>query len=333
MLALHETIPIPEWWRSYGYYFLGQVAYERNLLDSAATHLAQVEALRYRVNPLLYHDSLLGLALISQAQGDATTLWHYAARARTVARESRSIYAQAASTTFALRLCLDAGEDTGPLPTHALPRDTNQFWFEIPALTLAEYRVRTAATADIDAAIRTVTDELQHTQQHHLTRQCLALQAVHALALHRAGRREAGAVLDQALQIAAPLGLVRTFVDRGPLLAALLQASAQRQPQDPYRRRLVQALEAYRPAGGRIATPRELSPEATTRGGPAEATPFAGLTNRELEVLRMLQERLSNKEIAARLFVSTETVKTHARNLYRKLQVHGRRQVVGIARQ
>ena len=47
----------------------------------------------------------------------------------------------------------------------------------------------------------------------------------------------------------------------------------------------------------------------------------------------MLQERLSNKEIAARLFVSAETVKKHTLNLYRKLHVHGRRQAVATARQ
>jgi len=57
------------------------------------------------------------------------------------------------------------------------------------------------------------------------------------------------------------------------------------------------------------------------------------LTNREIEVLLMLQERLSNTEIAARLCVSTETVKKHTLNLYRKLHVNGRRQAVAIARQ
>jgi LuxR family transcriptional regulator, maltose regulon positive regulatory protein len=47
----------------------------------------------------------------------------------------------------------------------------------------------------------------------------------------------------------------------------------------------------------------------------------------------MLQERLSNKEIASRLFVSAETVQKHTLNLYRKLHVHGRRQAVATARQ
>jgi LuxR family maltose regulon positive regulatory protein len=57
------------------------------------------------------------------------------------------------------------------------------------------------------------------------------------------------------------------------------------------------------------------------------------LSNRELDVLELLTQRLSNKEIADRLKVSSETVKKHTRNLYQKLEVHGRREAVakGVA--
>src|SRR5688500_15916843 len=85
MLAIHDTVTIPDWWLSYGQYFLGQVAYERNVLDTAAAHLARVEAMLYRVNPRLYHDSLLGLALIAQARGDTATFKHYTTVARAFA--------------------------------------------------------------------------------------------------------------------------------------------------------------------------------------------------------------------------------------------------------
>jgi LuxR family maltose regulon positive regulatory protein len=56
------------------------------------------------------------------------------------------------------------------------------------------------------------------------------------------------------------------------------------------------------------------------------------MTGRELEVLRLLDSDLSNREIASRLFVSLDTVKSHTRHLYAKLGVHDRHQAVARAR-
>lgn len=56
------------------------------------------------------------------------------------------------------------------------------------------------------------------------------------------------------------------------------------------------------------------------------------LSERELEVLALVAAGESNREIAARLFVSTSTVKTHVHNLYRKLDARSRTQAVARAR-
>jgi LuxR family maltose regulon positive regulatory protein len=52
------------------------------------------------------------------------------------------------------------------------------------------------------------------------------------------------------------------------------------------------------------------------------------LTNRELEILELLAQRLRNKEIAAKLFISEKTIKKHLNNIYRKLSVTSRRQAL-----
>jgi LuxR family maltose regulon positive regulatory protein len=57
------------------------------------------------------------------------------------------------------------------------------------------------------------------------------------------------------------------------------------------------------------------------------------LSDREMQVLKLLADRLSNPEIAQRLFISLPTVKSHTRNIYGKLGVHDRKEAVVRARE
>jgi DNA-binding NarL/FixJ family response regulator len=63
---------------------------------------------------------------------------------------------------------------------------------------------------------------------------------------------------------------------------------------------------------------------------PAAVVPF-GLTPRELAILRLLPQGLSNPQIAGVLFISPRTVQTHLSNLYGKLGVTGRAEAIAIA--
>ena len=125
--------------------------------------------------------------------------------------------------------------------------------------------------------------------------------------------------LARALDLAEPERYARTFLDLGEPMAALLRQAATRGISTAYASTL---LEAFGDQGVRVFTP-----------APSRAQPLVEpLTDRELEVLRLLAEGLSNPEIGQRLFISLPTVKSHTRSIYGKLGVHSRKQAVAQAR-
>lgn len=139
-----------------------------------------------------------------------------------------------------------------------------------------------------------------------------------AASAHRrlGNRHEAVRLLEAALGLAAPEGLTRVFVDAGADIQALLTLHVR--PEGAHgamREKLLRRFEAR--AGG--------------RPGPSQAL-LEPLTNSELAVLRYLPSLMVNEEIAAQMYLSVNTVKSHLRSLYRKLDVTNRRSAVARAR-
>ncbi|MDD7968334.1 LuxR C-terminal-related transcriptional regulator [Actinomycetospora lemnae] len=160
-----------------------------------------------------------------------------------------------------------------------------------------------------------VSDVLGDTVTSRLPRVRTEACLVGALAAERAGAPEqATALLEEALLAAAPHALRRPFLAE-PALTDLL------------RRRVDRGSGA---AGFAVDLLERLTGRPADRGArPALAEP---LTEREATMLRYLASTLSNPEIAAELYVSVNTVKTHQRAVYRKLGATGRREAVHRAR-
>jgi LuxR family maltose regulon positive regulatory protein len=131
--------------------------------------------------------------------------------------------------------------------------------------------------------------------------------------------------LAEALALAEPEGYVRTFVDEGQPMAELL--SAMLDPRRGGRSGVAGRVPAHYPSK-LLAT---LEREAEGAASPAAGLPEP-LSERELEVLRLVAVGKSNRRIAQELYVSVGTVKTHLNNLYRKLETHSRTQAVARAR-
>ena len=139
-----------------------------------------------------------------------------------------------------------------------------------------------------------------------------------ALALDAQGDlNQALSSLERALGLAAPQGFIRIFIDEGPPMARLLYEALSRGTAPDY----VQTLLA--------AFSDEISEQMhQTQMQSHESEWIEPLSDRELEVLDLIADGLSRQEIAAKLVLSLNTVKTHARNIYSKLGVHSQLQAV-----
>jgi LuxR family maltose regulon positive regulatory protein len=144
--------------------------------------------------------------------------------------------------------------------------------------------------------------------------QALALQA-------QEDTDQAITTLDKALTLAEPGGFVRIFVDEGPSMARLLYEALSRDIFPDYVRRLLAAFPVAEPEQAERASAQTPKSELVEP-----------LSERELEVLELIAEGLTNPEIASRLFLALNTVKAHTRNIYGKLGVHSRTQAVAKAK-
>ena len=121
--------------------------------------------------------------------------------------------------------------------------------------------------------------------------------------------------LQQALTLAEPEGYVRTFVDEGPSMASLLRAAAKQGMARSYAGSLLAAFDT------------------TEDRGPVKQGLIEPLSERELDVLRLLGTDLNGPDIARKLVVSLNTVRTHTKSIYAKLGVNNRRAAVRRARE
>jgi LuxR family maltose regulon positive regulatory protein len=138
------------------------------------------------------------------------------------------------------------------------------------------------------------------------------------------------APLKRALTLAEPEGYVRVFVDEGSPMIALLQEVTKHGIAEKYGNQLLEAFEqdeGKKPLDQPLiepTPPKETSPQVR----PTKTILVESLSERELEVLRLLRTELNGPEIARELMVSLNTVRTHTQNIYAKLGVNNRRAAV-----
>jgi LuxR family maltose regulon positive regulatory protein len=146
-----------------------------------------------------------------------------------------------------------------------------------------------------------------------------------AIAYHAQGDLPAALLpLQRALALAEPEGYVRMFLDEGSSMMQLLREASAREIMPDYTDKLLAAFEAE----------KQKSEDKTYLPPVSPAQPLIEpLSQRELKILQLIAQGLSNREISERLFLALSTIKGHNRNIFNKLQVQSRTEAVARARE
>jgi LuxR family transcriptional regulator, maltose regulon positive regulatory protein len=174
------------------------------------------------------------------------------------------------------------------------------------------------AQANPAAALALLAAARQQAEAKDWADERLKAMVLQTLAFQALGRPDQAVdLLAEVLALAEPDGFVRTFIDEGLPMAQLLSTAAARGIKPVYVRQLLAGFEA------------KVQPRAEKSAQPL----VEPLSQRELEVLQLIAQGLSNHEIGERLFLALSSVKGHNQRIFAKLQVQRRTEAVARARE
>ncbi len=295
----------------------GIAYYEANQLSKAQEAFSKTATFHYTTNLLAACDSWLALARIQQEKGELSHAKYYIERARSeVLRLECMDLIPVIDAVQAYQWHLDGQEAMALRWTTAFQPDSVPDYPMLTFTPLLFWSRILAEHGDEKACSRVrqiLAVKLAAAQKNHQIRRQIQLLAHIALVESQIGNKQkARQHLVEALTLAKPGGFIRSFVDCGLHLKPLLQEEKLHIAFPHY---INQILAAYYPI--------------VTNQLPVKPI----LTKRETEILQLMQAGHSNKEIAGDLVISLYTVKRHASNIYRKLDVTGRRHAIYKAQQ
>ncbi|MEZ4732378.1 MAG: LuxR C-terminal-related transcriptional regulator [Caldilineaceae bacterium] len=310
--------------------FYANLLYEWNQLDAAERQAtAAVDCCKRWGHTQHLVDSYLALVNSTFAQGKvdqataaltaarlvATTSWHNAQAQGTLTNAARELVETVDQAQ--LRLWLRQGrldDATRWLAEHEGAAD----------LALCFARARLALIHnELERATAWLTKIEQSLPRHPYRLGQIKLLLLQAQWRQRQAQpAQALTLLHTALTLAEPGGYLRAFLDEGPAVAELLHTFVQQAGTTKYTQMLLTAFaEAY-----------EATPSATEPAPPQPDSLVEPLSERERDVLRLIAADLTYEAIGETLFISLNTVRTHTKNIYSKLNVNRRNQAIARAR-
>jgi LuxR family maltose regulon positive regulatory protein len=290
---------------------LARIYYQWNDLDAAEQHGQQCVQLTRQIDSV---DTIAAcgvlLARLKLVQGDVASATALLAKAEQFVRQHHFVFRMPEVAAAQVLTLLRQGH----LAAAAHLAQTHD-------LHISQARVH-LAQGDPSAALARLLPLRQQVEAKGWEDERLKVMVLQAVALQAHGDKDqAVQLLCDALELAKPAGFIRLFVDEGPPMAHLLSQVEALGMMPDYIGKLLAVLEVD-------AQKRENTSSLPLRAQQM----FEPLSPRELEVLQLMAQGLSNQEMCERLFLALSTVKGHNRTIFGKLQVQRRTEAVARAR-
>jgi LuxR family maltose regulon positive regulatory protein len=286
---------------------LAHVLYEWNDLDAAEQHTQQSLRLARQYESFIdrFVISEVFLARLKLAQGDMDAAAAILAKTEQSVRQHNFVLRMPELAAVQVLMLLRQGN----LEAAAHLAET----YKLP---LSQARVH-LAQGDPSTAVEVLRAYRQQVEAKSWQDERLKAMVLESIALHAHGETEqAVKVLRESLALAEPEGFIRIFVDEGSPMAELLERMKNEDGRvKNYIGKLLASFPSLHPSS--LSLPSLVDP----------------LSPRELEVLQLIAQGLSNDEIGKRLFLALDTVKGHNRRIFDKLQVQRRTEAVARARE
>jgi LuxR family maltose regulon positive regulatory protein len=295
---------------------LAWVLYERNELEGATQHaMAGSEIGRQSDNKQVQACSFVALGLIRRAEGDDKAALDLARKVDQIAPRGDLLPHSVSRLPWRLRLWFAQGDITAAAQhirayEPALSTGRGGPLQETVGITLGHIKLSEGKLNEAEALLAKVQREAEESGRMGNVIETLLLRALAARALGNVD--QAIDLLNTALKLAEPEGYIRIFVDLGMPMATLLKEAVSQGVVSNYVRELLAEFEK-----------KKYHTKA-----PVYQPLVEPLTERELEVLRLLADGLSNEEISKKLVLKLGTIKTHTHNIYAKFGVRGRAQAI-----
>lgn len=323
-LELNESLQIAR-------YFLGVCHYCRNDLGKAEQSLTAVAKDTNVGNIFNFAHSAFALALVYQSQGRPSQAREVNQMVISHSLETGHTAMLQMAHAFEAELAVRQGNFTeanhwektfDPELFRAMHR------FYVPQLTMAKVLLAKDTPESQEKALVLLNRLNEFFTSIHNTRFLIDVLALQALLYDARGDEpKALSALGRSITMAGPGGFIRPFLDLGPEMADLLNRLAKQNIAIKY---VGQIMAAFR--NEEMVASQEIAADQSVFLSGLRTQPLvASLTNRELEILTLLAQRLRNKEIADKLYISPETVKRHTINIYGKLNVNSRQEAVNKA--